>query len=84
MIDTDCIYLDFPDAEALVISYLSFSQTQPMQLSHTECFQEELDSDKQQNYSLNDQFVECIYHVKANLFGVIKRINNRNQNESIE
>lgn len=84
MIDTDCICLDFPGAEALVASYLSFIQTQPGQSSHTECFQEELDNDKQQNYSHNDQFVECIYHVKANLFGLIKRINNRNLDESIE
>lgn len=55
-----------------------------MQLTHTECFQKGLDNDKQQNYSPNDQFVECISHIKANLFGVIKRINNRYQNESIE
>lgn len=84
LIDTDCFDVDFPGAEALAAPYLSFSQTQPVHSLHTECFPEESDIDKQQNYSHNDQFVECIYHVKANLFGLIKRINSRNQDESIE
>lgn len=84
LIDSDCFYVDFPGAEAWAVPYLSFAQTQPMHSSHTECFPEERGIDKQQNYSHNDQFVECIYHVKANLFGLIKRINSRNQDESIE
>lgn len=73
----------FPGSGALLVCVCYFHKYSKWRALYTESYEQKLDNDKQLNYSQTEQFVECVCQVRTNLLGLLRRINNRKQDEPI-